>query len=212
LGNWNIIQQVCIIALPVIFAITMHQAAMAYAAKFLGDTTAEESGMLSLNPGVYIDPLGTLLLPLLAVVLHVPLFGWAKWAPIDYGRMRNPKSGLGWVAVAGVASNVLMALIWGLLFKLATSLSGGLAEPLAYMAVAGIQINIVLMLVSLIPVPPQDGGRILLAVLPHRQAATLARIAPYGNLIIIALLMTGLLARIIGPMVSVILYFFVQIL
>lgn len=201
--DWNIIQKITIYALPVLFAITVHEAAHGYAAKFFGDRTAEAMGRLSLNPIRHIDLFGTIIVPALALALGGFLFGWAKPVPVDFRRLRKPKADMLWVAAAGPASNLVMAIAWGLLLKLAGSLDGNSFQmPLAYMAQAGVQINVVLMVLNLLPLPPLDGGRILVSLLPDAAARTVAQIEPYGMLILIALIFTHVLSAIMLPFIE----------
>ncbi|HEY9102927.1 site-2 protease family protein [Chitinimonas sp.] len=203
MDDWNLIQKITIYALPVLFAITVHEAAHGYAAKHFGDRTAEMMGRLSLNPIRHIDPFGTILVPALALLLGGFLFGWAKPVPVDFRNLRNPKQDMLWVALAGPASNLAMAVAWGLLLKLAGTLDGSsLQMPLAYMSQAGIQINVVLMVLNLLPLPPLDGGRVLVSLLPHRAAYAVSRIEPYGMYILIALIFTGTLSAIMNPFIN----------
>lgn len=203
MDDWNLIQKITIYALPVLFAITVHEAAHGYAAKHFGDRTAEMLGRLSLNPIRHIDPFGTILVPALALLLGGFLFGWAKPVPVDFRNLRNPKRDMLWVALAGPASNLAMAVGWGLLLKLAGTLDGSsLQMPLAYMAQAGIQINVVLMVLNLLPLPPLDGGRVLVSLLPHQAAYAVSRIEPYGMYILIALIFTGTLSAIMKPFIN----------
>ncbi|GAB3246874.1 site-2 protease family protein [Chitinimonas naiadis] len=203
LENWNLVQKIAIYALPVLFAITVHEASHGYAAKHFGDRTAEMEGRLSLNPLRHIDLFGTILVPALALLLGGFLFGWAKPVPVDFRNLRNPKADMLWVALAGPGSNLLMAVAWGLLLKLASTLDGSSFQlPLAYMAQAGIQINVVLMVLNLLPLPPLDGGRVLISLLPNRAAYAVSRIEPYGMFILIALIFTGILSAIMLPFIN----------
>ncbi|MBI5921105.1 MAG: site-2 protease family protein [Betaproteobacteria bacterium] len=204
----NLIQTLAIWALPVIFAITLHEAAHGYVARMFGDSTAWELGRVSLNPLRHIDPVGTLLVP--ALILGTSsllggggiLFGWAKPVPVNFGRLRNPKRDMLWVAAAGPAANLIMALGWACLIKLAIVLPDStFALPMAEMGKAGITMNAALMLLNLLPIPPLDGGRIAVSLLPHRLAWKFARIEPYGFVILLALLFTGVLGDILGPLI-----------
>ncbi len=199
----QLIQTISIAAIPILFAITLHEAAHGYVAKHFGDMTAYQMGRISLNPLRHIDPVGTVLLPLLTLTLGGVLFGWAKPVPVNFNALRNPKKDMFWVALAGPASNFLMAMFWAFLFKMAySSPENYFAVPLMSMSKVGIQINTVLMALNLIPLPPLDGGRIAVSVLPNRMAYSLSRIEPYGMVILIVLAITPLLGWILYPMVK----------
>ena len=198
----QLIQTISIAAIPILFAITLHEAAHGYVAKHFGDMTAYQMGRVSINPIRHIDPVGTILLPLLTLALGGFLFGWAKPVPVNFGALRNPKKDMFWVALAGPASNFVMALGWALLFKLSYAYPENyFAIPLMDMAKVGIQINAVLMVLNLIPLPPLDGGRVAVSLLPHRQAYQLSRIEPYGMFILIALAISPVLGWVLYPMV-----------
>ena len=195
---------VALYAIPMIFAITLHEAAHGYVAKHLGDYTAYQQGRISLNPLVHIDPVGTVLIPIVLVVLTAGqfVFGWAKPVPVNFSNLRNPKRDMLWVAAAGPGANLLMALLWGLALKLAFVLPANyFSYPLQEMAKGGVMINLALMVLNLIPIPPLDGGRIAVSLLPTRLAYRFAMIEPYGFIIIIALLATRVLGVVIGPLV-----------
>jgi len=194
---------VTIYALPVLLAITLHEAAHGYAALRFGDDTAKRMGRLSMNPLVHIDPVGTVLIPALALFFGNFLFGWAKPVPVNFGNLRNPKRDMLWVAAAGPASNFGMAVGWAVLLKLSGALGDNSAgQLLSAMAQAGVQINVSLMILNLLPLPPLDGGRILVSLLPTPQALVVARIEPYGFFILLALAYTGILGKIMYPFVS----------
>ncbi|WP_043648983.1 site-2 protease family protein [Chitinilyticum litopenaei] len=198
------IQTACIWAIPVLFAITIHEAAHAYAARHFGDNTAYAEGRLTLNPLKHIDPLGTIILPLVLLALGGFLFGWAKPVPVRFGNLRNPKRDMRWVAAAGPLSNYAQAFVWLILLKLATGMEGSdFQQPLFLMAKAGITINLSLMVLNLLPLPPLDGGRILVSLLPWKQAEQVSRIEPYGFWILLALLATGLLGVIMSPLLGI---------
>lgn len=196
----QMIQTISLAAIPVLFAITLHEAAHGYVARHFGDMTAYQQGRISLNPLRHIDPVGTILLPLLTLVLGGILFGWAKPVPVNFAALRNPKKDMLWVAIAGPASNLVMALGWALFYKIAwLNPENYFAEPLLGMAEWGIKINIVLMVLNLLPLPPLDGGRVAVSMLPHRQAYQLAKIEPYGMFILIFLAITPVLGWILLP-------------
>ena len=204
----SLIQTIVIAAIPILFAITLHEAAHGYVAKYFGDMTAYQQGRISLNPIRHIDPVGTILLPLLTLALGGILFGWAKPVPVNFGALRHPKKDMLWVALAGPASNFVMALFWGAMIRFSwLSPHNYFAEPLLEMAQIGVKINVVLMVLNLIPLPPLDGGRIAVSLLPHRQAFQLARIEPYGMFILIGLAITPVLGWILTPPVIAIMRF-----
>ncbi|HYD79354.1 MAG TPA: site-2 protease family protein [Paucimonas sp.] len=199
----EIIQTIAVIALPLIFAITLHEAAHAYAAKYFGDTTAYSQGRMTLNPVKHIDPLGTILLPLIFFLVGSPfIIGYAKPVPVDFGKLRKPKRDMAWVALAGPAANFVMALLsWILLVLLH---AGGVEEPY-FMAIAkaGVTVNLLFFAFNLFPLPPLDGGRILTSLLPHNYAYKFARIEPYGFFILIGLLYFQVLGFWIGPVQNI---------
>jgi Zn-dependent protease len=196
----SLIQTVAIGAIPVLFAITLHEAAHGYVARHFGDMTAYQQGRISLNPLRHIDPVGTILLPILTLWLGGILFGWAKPVPVNFGALRHPKQDMLWVALAGPAANLFMALFWGMWIKIALmSPESYYAEPLMEMAQLGVRINVVLMVLNLLPLPPLDGGRIAVSLLPHRLAIKLAGIEPYGMFILIGLAITPVLGWVLTP-------------
>lgn len=195
------IQKIAIYALPVIFAITVHEAAHGYVARYFGDMTAYAQGRITLNPMRHIDPIGTILVPTLALLVGGILFGWAKPVPVDFSRLRNPKRDMLWVAAAGPGSNFVMAALWAIIYHFAGLMPADFVMPLRLMAQAGILINVVLMVLNLFPLPPLDGGRIAVSLLPNHLAARYARIEPYGFIILLVLLFTGILSKIIGPFI-----------
>ena len=188
----NLIQTVLIYALPVLFAITVHEAAHGYAARHFGDDTAYRLGRITLNPLKHIDPVGTILMPL---VLYFAtsgsfLFGYAKPVPVNFGNLRNPKQHMVWVALAGPASNFFQAVLWGLVLVLLHA--SGVREPFFLkMAQGGVLVNLVMWAFNLFPLPPLDGGRILVGLLPHKQAEMVSRIEPFGFFIVMALVLAG---------------------
>jgi Zn-dependent protease len=200
------IQTIVISALPIIFAITLHEAAHGYAARHFGDPTAWQLGRISLNPMRHIDPVGTLLVPGLILLLSAGgfVFGWAKPVPVDFSRLRRPKQDMLWVAAAGPGANLLMGLGWALLLKLGLGYPEGIySNALMEMARAGIMINGVLMMLNLLPLPPLDGGRILVSLLPHRAAWQFSRIERFGFPILLLLLFAGILDTILRPLIGI---------
>ncbi len=201
----NVMQTIAIWAIPVLLAITLHEVAHGWVAKQYGDPTAAILGRLSLNPLRHIDPLGTVLVPIILVVLVGFGFGWAKPVPVNFAQLRNPKRDMIWVAAAGPAANVVMALGWALVMKLGFLLldeSQWVAMPLILAGQAGIVINLVLCLVNLIPIPPLDGGRILAGLAPMRFLPVLEKVEPLGMLIVFALLALGGLTFILHPLLQ----------
>ena len=198
----EIIQTIAVYALPVLFAITLHEAAHAYAAKYYGDLTAYSQGRMSLNPTKHIDPFGTILIPLLLALVGSPfLFGYAKPVPIDFSLLRHPKKDMAWVALAGPMANLLMGLLWMALFFVLDA--ADIDEAYFYeVARAGVKINLILFAFNMFPLPPLDGGRILTSVLPNRYAFRFARFEPYGFFIMIGLMMLNLLNYWMVPVIS----------
>lgn len=203
MGELNdIIQRIAIWALPVLFAITVHEAAHGWAARRLGDPTAMMLGRLTLNPIKHIDPIGTIILPILMMWMSNFVFGWAKPVPVTWENLKHPKRDMALVALAGPLSNLLMAILWAVIMKIGLSMQGTadwLALPLLYMGGAGIYINSILLVLNLLPIPPLDGGRVLSGLLPGPWSYQLNRIEPYGLFILLALIFTGVLGSILGP-------------
>jgi Zn-dependent protease len=204
----NLVQTVAIYALPVLFAITLHEAAHGYVARHFGDMTAYAQGRISLNPARHIDLVGTIIVPIAILVVSKLaggsgfLFGWAKPVPVNYSALKHPKRDMMWVAAAGPASNLVMALGWALLYKLGAAMGpGDYATPLRLMSVAGIEVNLVLMLLNLLPILPLDGGRIVASLLPARMSWQYAKLEPWGFPILLLLMFTGYLGVILGPMI-----------
>ena len=198
----NMVQVIAVWALPVLFAITIHEVAHGWVAKKLGDPTAMMMGRLTLNPLKHIDPIGTIVVPLALVLMGGFIFGWAKPVPVTWDNLRNPKRDMALVALAGPLANLVMAFGWALIMKVGFMLGDDfswLAWPLIYMGGAGIAINGVLMLLNLLPVPPLDGGRVMAGLLPGPWAWKLSRIEPYGLMIMVGLMVTGMLGKILGP-------------
>ena len=204
----NMIQVIAIYAIPVIFAITLHEAAHGYVAKYFGDMTAYSQGCVSLNPIRHIDPFGTVVLPLLLLAISKLfgggfIFGWAKPVPVNFGNLRQPKRDMLWVAAAGPAANLVMAIFWVLMVKLSfTEVLGTFSMPLALMGAAGVLVNAIFMVLNLLPIPPLDGGRIMVSLLPHRMAYRFSRIEPYGFIIIIALMFAHVLDVVMWPLIT----------
>ena len=205
--EFTLIQQICIWALPVLFAITLHEVAHGYVAYKCGDSTAKMFGRLSINPVRHIDPVGTVLIPILSAVLtgFNFVFGYAKPVPVNWNQLRKPRRDMILVSLAGPGANLLMALFWAGCFKLALSMHPGSSMPALFLlatARAGIIINLVLAFLNLLPLPPLDGSKVVLSLLPPRQAMTYARIEPYGFFILIALIFTGVLGYILTPLIN----------
>jgi Zn-dependent protease len=200
----NIIQNILIYALPVLLAITVHEAAHGYAARHFGDNTAYLLGRITLNPLKHIDPIGTIAMPLMLLFVGSPfLFGYAKPVPVRFGNLNNPKRDMVWVALAGPASNLVMALVWGVVVYLLKG--AGIDEPFFIkMAQGGILVNAVMFAFNLFPLPPLDGGRILVGLLPYKYAELVSRIEPWGFFIVMGLVIARVINDIwMTPMMSV---------
>ena len=193
-------------ALPLLFAITLHEAAHGWVAALLGDKTAQRLGRVSANPFRHIDPLGTVALPLVMYFTTGFVFGWAKPVPVDWRNLRNPRRDSALVALAGPGANLAMMLVWGVLARIGVYLHSTdyqwVAVPLIYMGGFGLMINAILMVLNLFPLPPLDGGRVLVSLLPPKLAYTVSKIEPYGLIVLVLLLVTGLLWQVVGPLVS----------
>ncbi|UUZ62946.1 site-2 protease family protein [Polaromonas sp. P1(28)-13] len=191
----NLIQTVAIYALPVLFAITVHEAAHGYAARHFGDNTAYMQGRITLNPFKHIDPIGTIAMPLLLyfATSGAFLFGYAKPVPVNFGNLRNPKRDMVWVALAGPASNFVQAVLWALVLVVLASM-GAQERFFIEMAQAGILVNLVMWAFNLFPLPPLDGGRILVGLLPWKQAQWVARIEPWGFFVVMGLVIAGVVS------------------
>lgn len=191
----NIIQTIAIYAIPVVFAITVHEAAHGYVARYFGDNTAWSLGRVTLNPIKHIDPIGTIAMPLMLYIATSGtfLFGYAKPVPVRFGNLRKPKQHMVWVALAGPGANFMQALLWGAVFYMATS--AGITERfLIDMCRAGMLVNVVMFVFNLFPLPPLDGGRILVGLLPWRQANLVSRVEPWGFFIVMGLVLTGVIS------------------
>lgn len=202
----GIIVSIAIYAIPAVFAITLHEAGHAYAAKFFGDKTAWMLGRMSLNPAKHIDMLGTIVVPIVTSFTGF-IFGWAKPVPVNFANLHNPKRDMLWVAAAGPGANLAMALAWVLVAKVLLTAGGsGIAyEYWIRVADAGIKVNVMLAVLNLFPLLPLDGGRILMSVLPNRLAYPYSRLEPYGMVILILLIVSGALWWMIGPVMGALL-------
>ena len=201
----HLVQTFAIYALPVLFAITLHEAAHGYVARHFGDMTAHAQGRISLNPVRHIDLVGTIVVPLVILVLTSGrfLFGWAKPVPVNYSALRKPKQHMALVAAAGPGANLAMALAWALLLKIAMLLPLNVfSVPLRLMAEAGIVVNLVFMFLNLLPILPLDGGRIVASLLPQRAAWQYARLEPWGLPLLVLLLLTNVLNFVLEPLVG----------
>jgi len=202
----NVMQRLAIWVLPVLFAITAHEAAHGWVAQRLGDSTAKMLGRVTLNPLKHIDLVGTILVP--GLLLLMPggfIFGWAKPVPVTVQNLRNPKQDMALVALAGPGANLVMALLWAMIMKLGFMFSGSIdwvALPLIYMGGAGVSINLILLVLNLLPLPPLDGGRVLVGVLPDPLAWKVNRIEPYGIFILLGLVISGILGKILLPPIN----------
>jgi len=200
-----LVQTLAIYALPILFAITLHEAAHGYVARHFGDMTAHAQGRISLNPVRHIDVIGTIVVPLVILFLSGSkfLFGWAKPVPVNYSALRKPRQHMAWVAAAGPAANLLMALIWVVLLKIAIlQPQHGFWLFLALVSQAGIGVNLLFMFLNLIPILPLDGGRILASLLPRRAAGQYARLEPLGLPLLIVLLLTNVLNFVLEPLMG----------
>jgi Zn-dependent protease len=205
----QLVQTVAIYALPVLLAITLHEAAHGYVARHFGDMTAYAQGRISLNPARHIDLVGTIIVPVAILVLTKlaggagMLFGWAKPVPVNYSALRRPRQHMMWVAAAGPGANLAMALAWAAVFKATDMLPANyFTQPMLLMAKAGIEVNVVLMLLNLLPILPLDGGRIVASLLPSRLAWRYSKLEPWGFPILLLLLFTSALGVILSPMIS----------
>ena len=204
----DIIQTITVYAIPVIFAITLHEAAHGYVAKYFGDSTAYLQGRVSLNPIKHVDPVGTILIPLVLALVSAPfLFGYAKPVPVNFGNLRNPKRDMIWVALAGPASNLVQAFLWVGVGAVLDAIDP--TEPFfGEIVSAGVVVNCVIFAFNLIPVPPLDGGRIVVGLLPDRAALAYSRIEPYGFVIVMGLVVVGVLQVWMKPIVGGLMVFF----
>ena len=209
--EFSTLQKISVWILPVLFAITVHEVAHGWVASRLGDMTAKMMGRLTLNPFKHIDPVGTILIPAVTILLAGFIFGYAKPVPVTYKNLRHPKRDMALVALAGPGSNLVMALLWVLWIKFALSLSAEFSSVILFMVatgIAGIFVNLILMVLNMIPLPPLDGGRVLAGLLPARYSVYLAQIEPYGFIILVALLLMGVLGKVIWPVILFFLIWF----
>lgn len=201
----NLITTLFVFVIPVIFAVTLHEVAHGWVASRFGDQTAKSMGRLTLNPIKHIDPVGTIVVPAIMYFTSGFIFGWAKPVPIDWRNLRHPRRDMAIVAIAGPVANLLMLLFWAMSAKVIVSLgndSNYLTQLLFIMCSIGITINIVLMILNLFPVLPLDGGRILTAMLPRNLAVSFSRMEPYGLIILVVLLLSGILWKILLPLIG----------
>lgn len=213
--DMTLVQKIAIWTLPILFAITVHEVAHGWMAKRLGDPTASMMGRLTLNPFKHIDPIGTVVVPLVLLLLGGFIFGWAKPVPVTWQNLRNPKRDMAIVALAGPMANLLMAIGWGIVAKVGSLIVVSLpfaGQPMIYMGGAGILINILLMVLNLLPIPPLDGGRIMTGILPGPLAYKYSRLEPFGFFILLGLLATGILGQILGPVVQALLQLMYSVL
>lgn len=203
--EFSLLQKIIIWTIPVLFAITVHEVAHGWVALKFGDRTAQLMGRLTLNPIKHIDPIGTILVPGILLVMGGFIFGWAKPVPVSFQNLRKPKADMAWVALAGPMANLVMAVIWALVAKIGLFVAqsgSAIGEPMMFMGVAGVLINAMLMMLNLLPLPPLDGGRVLVSVLPGPISWRVSRLEPYGFIILLALLFFGFLGLILWPLVS----------
>jgi len=202
--DWSL-STIVLWAVPVVFAVTLHEAAHGYVARMFGDRTAELQGRITLNPIAHVDLVGTILVPGMLILAAAKLggpgfvFGWAKPVPVNFGNLRNPRRDMLWVAAAGPGANLLMALLWAVVLKF-----GGPSDQPGFvgaMAIQGITFNIVLMVLNLLPIPPLDGGRIMVSILPMALARPFAQIERFGFMVVILLMATGMLNMLMAPLV-----------
>ena len=201
MDTYQIIQTISVYAIPLIFAITLHEAAHAYAARYFGDATAYMLGRMTLNPFKHIDPVWTIVVPIITLMLSPFVFGAAKPVPVNFAALRNPKRDSIWVAAAGPAANLAMMVAWAVLGRAIITMEYSLpADFAAQVAVAGIKVNALLMVFNLFPLLPLDGGRIVAGLLPDKLSYSYSRLEPYGMLILVFLLISGIFGRVMGPL------------
>ena len=194
-----------LIAIPILFAITLHEVAHGWVAKQNGDDTAASLGRLSINPIKHIDPIGTVVVPIVLLYFFGAPFGWAKPVPVNWNKLQKPKRDMALVALAGPLANLFMLIIWAIILKLADSMGAdwwNLSQIIIYIANIGILINAVIMILNLIPIPPLDGSRVVSSLIPDRWAAAYSKIEPYGILIVVVLMISGVLGKLLLPAVN----------
>jgi len=205
MAELSLLEKIIVWAIPVVFAITVHEVAHGWVANYLGDPTAKSLGRLTLNPIKHIDPIGTVVLPLILVYLGGFIFGWAKPVPVTWQNLRSPRRDMAIVAAAGPVANLIMMILWAVLAKVLLTIDqtpGPLLQFVLVMCSIGIIINIILMVLNLLPLLPLDGGRVVTSLLPPRLAVLYSRLEPFGLIVILVLLVTGVLANILMPVVS----------
>lgn len=196
------LERIALAAIPIVLAITVHEAAHGYVARMFGDGTAWMLGRVTLNPLKHIDPVGTVLVPLATLFMGGFLFGWAKPVPVNFNNLRHPKRDMFWVAAAGPGANLVMAILWAVVFGAASAKGLFPSAGLQTMSIVGVGINVALLVLNLLPILPLDGGRIAVSLLPHSLATPFARTEPWGLFIVIALLATGVLGVVMGPLAA----------
>jgi Zn-dependent protease len=198
--DFSSLERIALAAVPIILAITVHEAAHGYVARMFGDSTAWMLGRVTLNPLKHIDPVGTVVVPLATLLLGGVLFGWAKPVPVNFSNLRHPKRDMLWVAAAGPGANLVMAMLWAVMFGMVSAHGPIASAGLQYMSVVGVGINVALMVLNLLPILPLDGGRIAVSLLPHSLAVPFARTERFGFFIVLALIFTGALGIVIAPL------------
>jgi Zn-dependent protease len=204
MDSLSLIQKIAVVAIPAIFAITLHEAAHGWMAGRLGDKTAQMLGRVTINPIRHIDPLGTIIVPLLMALFTPYMFGWAKPVPVNWRNFQKPRKDMGLVALAGPSANLLMALFWAMVARVGDLLYTQfelIALPLVLMGVAGVFVNALLLVLNMLPIPPLDGGRVVNALLPPRYSVVFSKLEPYGLFIVLALLFSGAFFYLLVPIV-----------
>jgi len=211
MNEFTLLQKISVWVVPAIFAITVHEVAHGWVASRFGDLTARMMGRLTLNPLKHIDPVGTLLIPAITMLMAGFIFGYAKPVPVSYRNLNNPKRDMALVALAGPGSNLLMALFWALWIRLVVVFGDSFPNASLFLisiGIAGIFVNTILMVINMIPIPPLDGGRVLVELLPAKYSDLLARLEPFGFMILILLLFLGILGKLVGPLIMALMGWF----